>query len=88
MTRPSVGKAGTDGCFQVEVVVAATGTRSFARRFKTQAEGQDFYDRTVNAHQQKANRESKAYVVAFYETKSPKSTEIANEFCSTQVMPQ
>ena len=86
MSRPSVGKAGTDGRFVVEVV-NHTGTRSFARRFVTQAEAEDFHTRTVSAHQQKANRERCWYVVALYETATPKSTEVFKEHRSEQVQP-
>lgn len=87
MTRPSVGKAGTDGKFVVEVVQADTGTRSFARRFVTQAEAEDFYARTVTVQQVKADREWKSVVVAVYETATPKSTEIFKEINSTHVEP-
>lgn len=87
MTRPSVGKEGAHGKFEVEVTLAATHARSIARRFKTEEEAKDFFDRTCNAYQQKANRERKAYAVSFYETKNERSTEVAREIESRVVEP-
>lgn len=86
MTRPSVGKGGTHGKFLVEVQ-HADGTRAIARRFLTEVEGQDFYDRTVNAHQQKANREQVAFTVSFIETASPKSRESVRNIAEAKVAP-
>lgn len=85
--RPPAGKAGVHGKFEVEVVKLPSGTRSFARRFKTEAEAVDFYDRTVRAHRQKANRERRGYVVAVYETKTERSAEVGREINSTMVQP-
>lgn len=83
--RPSAGKAGTDGCFVVEVTHA--GKRSLARRFHTLSEAEDYHTRSVSAHQSQADRERRTYVVALYETATPKSTEINKEHRSTQVVP-
>lgn len=82
-----MGKKGTDGKFMVEVV-NSTGTRSMARRFKSEKEGKDFFDRTVTAHQQKANREQCWYVVAFFETKTVRNPEIGREIASATVLPR
>lgn len=87
MTRPSVGKQGAHGKFEVEITFAASGTRSIARRFKTEEEAKDFYSRAVNAHQQKANRERKAYTLKVYETKTERSPEVEREIDSTTVHP-
>lgn len=85
--RPSVGKVGTHGKFMVEVIRLPSGTRSFARRFLTEEEAKDFYDRTVHAHQQKANRERHAYVVAVFETKGERRTELEREIATTHITP-
>lgn len=85
--KPSAGKAGTHGKFEVEVKLAATGTRSIARRFRTEAEGLDFYERTVRAHVQKANRERRSYLVHLYETVTERSAQVAREIASTRVDP-
>lgn len=84
--KPSVGKKGVDGKYLVEVFNSA-GTRSLGRRFKTEREGKDFFDRTVSAHQQKANREQVSFVVTFYETVSPRSRETARKLGDAKVAP-
>lgn len=76
--KPSAGRAGTNGCFVVEVI-NHTGTRALARRFKTLAEAEEFHTRSVGAHQAKADRERHWYIVALYETATPKSTDIFKE---------
>lgn len=85
--RPRAGKAGTDGCYMVEVVIAATGARSSARRFLTEAEGRDFFTRSSVATQSRANREQRRYVVAFFRTASSRSTDVVEEFGSTSIEP-
>lgn len=79
--------SGTRGVFVVEVLFAATGARSIARRFKTEEEGRDFYTRSVNAYVQKANRERVRYVVAFYRTRGPRSTQVCREIESRVIDP-
>lgn len=86
-TTPSVGKGGTNGCFMVEII-NHTGTRALARRFKTLPDAESFYNRTVEAYQSKADRERHWYVIAQYETATPKSTEIFQEHRSTLVNPR
>lgn len=84
--RPSVGKKGVDGKYMVEVI-NHSGTRTLARRFKTEDEGKDFFDRAVAAHQQKVNREQRRYVVAFFETKSVRSAEVDREIATATLLP-
>jgi hypothetical protein len=87
MTRPSVGKAGTNGCFVVEITKALTSTRSKARRWLTREEAQDFYDRSCSAHQQKANRERVSYTISFYRTETPKTKESCELISAHEVKP-
>lgn len=83
--KPPVGRAGTHGCFVVEITHA--GKRSLARRFMTREEADDYHTRSVAAHQSMADRERRIYVIALYETATPKSTEISKEHRSTKVEP-
>lgn len=85
--RPSVGRAGTNGCFLVEIRVHPDGPRSLARRFITEEEALKFYNQAVNAYEQKARRERVAYVALLFETKNPKSTKDARTMCGTRIMP-
>ena len=83
--KPSVGKAGTHGCFVVEVTHA--GKRSLARRFHTREEADDYHARSVAAHQSMADRERTSYVISMYETATPKSAAVLKEHKSIQVVP-
>lgn len=76
------------GAFVVEVVFATTGVRSIARRFKTEGEGRDFYTRSASAYEQKANRERTRYVIAFYRTRGPRSTQVCREIESKVIDPR
>lgn len=85
--KPSVGKAGTHGCFVVEVIKMPLRTRSLARRFMTYEEADDYHTRSVAAHQSMADRERTTYVIAMYETATPKSLTVSKEYKSIQVVP-
>lgn len=88
-TTPAVGKRKDTSTapYMVEVVLNNTNTRSLARRFETKELAEDFHDRTVKAHQAKAAREDKHYVVHLYEMGGPRRAHVLKAHRSTEVDP-
>ena len=79
-------KAPPAGKFMVEVKQAST--RIMARRFATMEEAKDFFVRTSEVHQQKANREGHAYQVKAVATKDARSSKVVEVLEERELLPK